>query len=330
MSCQYPYYVKLRGDREVPVACGRCHECRKDIINQWVFRILKEEERSTSSYFITLTYDTDNVPMCSSGMTLDKKDFQLFIKNLRRSKKEKGSKIKYFACGEYGEDNMRPHYHAIIFNLNDIESVANHWKKGNIHFGSVSSSSIAYTAKYINKSGSVPVYSGDKRVPEFRLMSKRLGDNYVTEARKKWHKKDLSRQYCTLNGHKIPLPRYYRKKIYPTNVLEKYKIHQAKIDWDAPNVSEQIAQHIAAVDHINELNKEKIDQYFAYRGKMLPLIKLAMQEAEEKLFKNFLDTYRPDKNGELSMDYETWKESINQAKLKKDEKERRQSKRKGY
>lgn len=39
---------------------------------------------------------------------------QKFFKRLR---KKFGEGIRYFACGEYGSKNGRPHYHALLFNF---------------------------------------------------------------------------------------------------------------------------------------------------------------------------------------------------------------------
>ena len=123
--------------------------------------------------------------------------------------------IKYYMCGEYGTQNWRPHYHAIIFNVLDKDNFAKAWQYGNVVVGSVTSDSIAYTLKYIDKDKRVPVHSRDDRLKEFSLMSKKLGDNYVDKFAK-YHKSDyLNRYYLTRpNGVKVPMPRYYRDKIF--------------------------------------------------------------------------------------------------------------------
>ena len=61
-------------------------------------------------FFITLTYDDAHLPY---NQSLSVRDFQLFMKRLR---KEFGSGVRFFHCGEYGEKTGRPHYHAILFN----------------------------------------------------------------------------------------------------------------------------------------------------------------------------------------------------------------------
>ncbi len=95
------------------VPCGRCPQCLIRRQNDWCFRLQEEQKISISSSFITLTYEEDNLPFSENGlMSLKVRDHQLFIKKLRYKVK---TKIKYFACGEYGAINGRPHFHLIIF-----------------------------------------------------------------------------------------------------------------------------------------------------------------------------------------------------------------------
>lgn len=44
----------------VPVACGKCYECRKKKTREWRIR-LAEEIRHEKSYFVTLTIDNENL-----------------------------------------------------------------------------------------------------------------------------------------------------------------------------------------------------------------------------------------------------------------------------
>ena len=145
-------------------------------------------------------------------MTLDKADLQKFWKRLRKTQK---SKIKYYAVGEYGEKKKRPHYHAIVFNIENVNQLADVWQKGDVHVGTVSGDSIGYTAGYVNKGKIIPQFKGDDRIKEFSVMSKGLGKNYLTDQIIKYHKKDIERNYVTLDGNvRVALPRYYRDRIY--------------------------------------------------------------------------------------------------------------------
>lgn len=68
-----------------------------------------ETSMHKQNMFITLTYDNNHIPADGS---IDKRELQLFFKRLR--KKINPIKIKYLACGEYGEKFGRPHYHACV------------------------------------------------------------------------------------------------------------------------------------------------------------------------------------------------------------------------
>ena len=221
MSCDTPFYVMpLAGLEKVPVPCGRCPPCKIRRVNGWVFRLLEEEKRSSNAHFVTLTYDTTHVPISEHGfMTLQKRDFQLYMKRLR---KLCPATLKYYAVGEYGSANNRPHYHAIIFNVHDSVLFHDAWMLGAVHIGKVSGDSIAYTMKYIDKQSTKKLHVRDDRNREFSLMSKGLGENYLTPETIDYHQQDISRLYLMRHGgHKIALPRYYRNKIYDEPVLKQ-------------------------------------------------------------------------------------------------------------
>lgn len=217
----FPYKSK---DRKVPVPCGKCPACLKRRANGWAFRLKQHEKICQTAKFITLTYDTEHVPFTEKGfMTLDKTDFQKFMKRLRKhhTMNNLSDKISYYAVGEYGSNTMRPHYHAIVFNM-EPELLLKSWTKGQIHIGDVTGASIAYTCKYINKGKVIPVHINDDRVPEFSLMSKKLGANYLTPQMLKYHQDDISRNFVLLEeGIKVAMPRYYREKIYTPEQREQ-------------------------------------------------------------------------------------------------------------
>lgn len=182
-KCITPFYKKDMPN--VPLPCGKCPPCVKKRVSNWSVRLLKEGERSSSSLFVTLTYDTRTVPMVTNGMSLSKEDVQKFFKRLRKQhqKNKRHGRIKYYLAGEYGGHTYRPHYHIILFNSHYAD-VMEAWQIdgkaiGSIHFGTVSAASIGYSLKYISKPKKIPQYEGDKRQPEFALMSKGMGDNYI-------------------------------------------------------------------------------------------------------------------------------------------------------
>lgn len=199
------------------VPCGRCLECLKLRVNSWYVRLMSELKSSESAYFITLTYDDDNLPFDDSGhMVLNYSDTQRFWKRLRKSNDSKtDSKIKYFLVGEYGSKTYRPHYHAICYNVIDAEDIGKAWTLGMVHIGKVSSASIFYTLKYaLKRSVKIHKSSQDPRVLEKALMSKGLGANFLTDRMVQYYQDDVSRPVTMLGNTKLPLPRYYRDKLF--------------------------------------------------------------------------------------------------------------------
>lgn len=57
--------------------------------------------------FVTFTYNEENLP---PNRSLRRKDMTDYWKRLRKSLEGTGKKIKYYMCGEYGDQFERPHY----------------------------------------------------------------------------------------------------------------------------------------------------------------------------------------------------------------------------
>lgn len=113
--------------------------------------------------FLTLTYNEDHLPY---GGTLVPDHLKLFWKRLRKAIAP--AKIRYYACGEYGEKLSRPHYHAIVFGLwpKDAKFQRDHrghryftselidraWQGQGFHFFStVNYKTAGYVARYVCK-----------------------------------------------------------------------------------------------------------------------------------------------------------------------------------
>jgi len=146
------------GDRPLELPCGQCIDCRVERSRQWAIRCVHEAQLHERNSFITLTYDQVHVPP-DGGLRV--KDWQDFAKRLRK----KLGPFRFFHCGEYGDTNKRPHYHACIFGLDfsadrvfmresgggrlylspTLESV---WGKGMSSVGDLTYESAAYVARY--------------------------------------------------------------------------------------------------------------------------------------------------------------------------------------
>lgn len=214
----------------VIVPCGKCETCKKNRAHEWAVRLEQELEYHQSATFITLTYNDQNVPVSDSGLlTLRKTDLQKFFKRFRKNTK---TKIKYYACGEYGSKTQRPHYHAIIFGWQpeptellevtkktySCKVLEDIWSFGNVQVGSVTSQSIHYVSGYIIKSINKKEVGDRQR--EFLLSSQGLGLQYAVQ-----YQADMEDGTMDYNGEKVPIPKYYRKKIY----VDKSKIDEQMI-----------------------------------------------------------------------------------------------------
>lgn len=198
------------------VSCGKCPACLQRRRHDWAFRMEEEHKRSLTSAFLTLTYQ--NAPKSFNGFdTLDKRDFQLFMKRFR---KKNDLNLKYYVSGEYGDNFERPHYHAIVFNLNESfikhpDYLAELWKHGIVEVSPVTIGRIKYVTKYISKGVWKPKHDQetgleDDREPQFSLMSKNIGKDFLSPQMANFI---LSSGYPYLRryGQYIPIPRYYKK-----------------------------------------------------------------------------------------------------------------------
>lgn len=115
-------------DMEVKVPCGKCKGCRLEYSRQWAIRCVHEAQMHDDNAFITLTYSQENIP---KDRSIHKEELQKFFKRLR---KNTNVKLRYFACGEYGKQKNRPHYHAIIFGYSFPDKTLYSKRKGNLYY----------------------------------------------------------------------------------------------------------------------------------------------------------------------------------------------------
>lgn len=247
-SCITPLYKRNVHTRELDVVpCGICPGCIGRKASSWAFRLMQEDRRSLSSHFITLTYDTKYIPITEDGlMELSIHDLQCYFKRLRHM-----APVRYYACGEYGDNTDRPHYHAIVFNCTPQE-IEKAWGKegkaiGGVHIGEVTVESIRYTLKYMQKIRKRDL-ADQCRQPEFAIMSKGIGKGYLTEQMKSWHHQSLQgHAYCMLpGGIKIPMPRYYADKLYSREQKQAIAAHMRSIEKPDINEADQVQAHLAA------------------------------------------------------------------------------------
>lgn len=220
---------------DVTLPCGQCLGCRKDHAQHWAVRCLHEGQMHECSSFVTLTFDDENLPWDCSIST---RDLQTFMKRIRKAF---GPGVRFFACGEYGETNWRPHYHLILFGIDFAEdrypwrmSPSGHqlyrspkleklWPFGHSEIGDVTKDSVEYVARYVfKKVTGESALSHYERVhpltgeicrvkPEFVVMSRRPGIGAT------WYDRFSSdvfpSDFVIVDGSKATIPRFYSKKL---------------------------------------------------------------------------------------------------------------------
>ena len=112
--------------RELYVPCRKCFECVQSYSTNWALRCSLEAKAYSHNCFITLTYDNEHLE------DINVPTVQKFIKRLRKYFGARS--LRYFACGEYGENTGRPHYHVILFGVDfsDDRIFLKRDKRGNV------------------------------------------------------------------------------------------------------------------------------------------------------------------------------------------------------
>ncbi len=220
----------------IELPCGQCLGCRLEKAKEWALRCSHEAsmyDKGSNNCFITLTYRNAQLP---PNGNLDKSHFQKFIRALRKKTKKT---IRYYMCGEYGDKNNRPHYHAILFghqfddaklvnirNSNRVyvsKLLDKVWNRGTCEIGSATFKSAGYVARYILKKQTgdaqdvfnryviIDPETGEMtaRQNEYTAMSLKPG---IGEQWYRKHKSDLfPHDYAVMpDGRQMAVPNYYR------------------------------------------------------------------------------------------------------------------------
>lgn len=251
-------FTVSEGYRDMPiqVPCGQCIGCRLERSRQWAIRCMHEAQLHESNCFITLTYNDQHLPEDNS---LKVDHFQKFMKRLR---KKFGQGIRFYHCGEYGEQFKRPHYHAIIFGLDFADkqyhrdrngypvyvsqTLQELWPYGFSEIGTVTFESAAYVARYITKKVTGEQAQGHYGItnyetgefteikPEYTTMSRRpgIGKNWL----EKYHKDIYPDDFVVVGGKKMKPPKFYDAQFeiaYPSDFdkIKAKRISKGKQNW---------------------------------------------------------------------------------------------------
>lgn len=235
-----------------PVGCGKCLECIQLHKIEWVHRIMDEASLHSQNTVVTLTYAEGQ----SDKLDLKRRDFQLFMKRLRR----KVGKCRFYMCGEYGSRGCRPHFHAVLFGVDfpdkyfykqskkgkDVfrsPTLEKLWTLGFSSITAVAPESLEYLTKDFQKL--LPLDDG--RTPPFNGMSNRPGIGAGAISLR-----SLQSGKIYHNGKFCGLPRYYKRlfeRDFPVEFIHFknafYPIYQ---NVAALKESEDETQHLLRYD----------------------------------------------------------------------------------
>lgn len=279
MRCYHPIGFrneKLGTWKDVP--CGRCYGCLSNKRNEWTFRMMNEQKKSINSFFVTLTYDGDNLPTVNLWDrfkigTLDVSDVQKFHKRLRKfimntqdpegpfikfeydklqGKEVYSPSFRFFLCGEYGSAGNRPHYHGVYYNVpadffyvNPLngkiysDDLEEIWKKGFVDVGELTQARMHYAAKY-TLTNLFENFKDDVRKEPFALMSRDpgIGANYVEKDIKRYFNSNKNSYAIVEGGFKQRLGRYYKEKIFEDEEVKSEVGNRAK-EWTLERIREK-------------------------------------------------------------------------------------------
>lgn len=251
--------------------CGQCIGCRLERSRQWATRIMFENQLHDQSCFITLTYANEHLPFPPS---LDHRHFQLFMKRLRKA----FGPVRFYMCGEYGDEFFRPHFHACLFGLDFSEdrvllrrspsgnnlyrspALERCWPFGHSSIGALTFESAAYVARYVTKK-----ITGDQAHdhytmvdddgviynlrPEYNCMSRRPGIGG------RWfelYSSDVYRghDYVVVNGRKCRPPRYFDRLLEKSDPDRHAEIKADRIKTAEAYASDNTPERLAVREEV--------------------------------------------------------------------------------
>lgn len=221
--------------------------------------------------FVTLTYDNEHIIYGGAAHgILVPRHLQLFWRALRKKLRKRGKRIRYFACGEYGDESNRPHYHACIFGFDfpdkKIHSTQNGitlyrsdyldnlWGHGICTIGDVNFESAAYVARYVMKKRlgqDSKSYDAEGITPEFVTMSRRpgIGSTWLD----KYQNDVFPHDYMVVrNGIKSKPPKFYSNKYALSHPLEAEDIKNKRLDEGALQWADNTPERLAARERIKK------------------------------------------------------------------------------
>lgn len=304
------------------IPCNKCIGCRLDYSKEWANRAYLESllYPNNSNWFVTLTYcdealtineeykDKNGITWYiedNERATLVPEDLHRFLNTLRKiMERDYGvTGIRYLACGEYGEENLRPHYHIILLNCplpsetfynaklkrgyfyyqnKIIERAWNQEEKGISNISEASWNCISYTARYITKKVNgelaTEVYDMNGIIKEFFRMSRDpgIGKPYYDIYKDKIYETDSILISNKSGIHREKPPQYFDsllekekpekwKEIKRKREAEGINSTRAKVEATSMFVRQQLEIEERSKEQQRKMLKREIEQNHAKR-----------------------------------------------------------------
>lgn len=252
--------------RELDLPCGQCVGCKLERSRQWAVRAMHEASLYEQNEFVTLTYRKPT-------QELQHRDFQLFMKRLRKKKtmldvRTMHTVPRYLMCGEYGEQNKRPHFHACLFGIGFNEKTLyseskgnklwtskeldDAWQLGHAVTGQLTFEAAAYIARYCIKTREMP---RDIRVDTETGEITELEHEYLQMSRRpgigsawfhQFHSEVYPHDRVVVRGRECRPPRFYDQALKTIDPLAAQTLEFLRHEKAATHAADQTPARLQA------------------------------------------------------------------------------------
>lgn len=281
------------------VPCGKCLGCMI-AKRQWLQTACDYEYNKYGiGSFTTLTYDEEHYLHLYDeeveDFRADYRDFQLFMKRLRKNLYDKYGKtvdFKYLVVNEYGGKTGRIHFHVLFFGLDykrEDMMIWNAWNQGIADNRPIRSGGISYVLKYMDKNElrRKQDYKFKEYQEPFIKYSKGLGKGFIDEHLEEIIKNDGC--YDKGDGVLRSLPSYWLNKLCVKPITDYNEIRKEMMSLKC-------------------VNYEKAEQIS--KREVLMYMKRKTELKEEMLIQKARDDRKPQEDIDRELHKELWENKI--------------------
>lgn len=209
------------------ISCGSCVECRKAKTREWQIRLTEETKSATMpGKFVTLTFSEESLrkyrrKVKAQGYEGENEAAKIAVRHFfeRWRQRYKKGTPRHWLVTELGHQGTeRIHIHGFIWTNLSRKEVLNLWGNGFMFPRTdkqwaksyVSERTVNYCTKYMLKQ--------DLQHKEYKprmFCSKGIGAAYLDRTDRHTYKGENTKEtYVTRTGHELPIPSYYRRKLW--------------------------------------------------------------------------------------------------------------------